>query len=71
MTDRFDAATIASCDCSKRYVRPIIDFGFTHLGLHSIEAQIDPHNHASIRTTQLYDRRPDEVNLDEVERISI
>jgi site-specific recombinase XerD len=28
-------------------------------------------NHASIRTTQLYDRRPDEVNLDEVERISI
>src|ERR1700679_21871 len=28
-------------------------------------------NHASTRTTQLYDRRPDEVNLDEVERISI
>jgi hypothetical protein len=28
-------------------------------------------NHASTRTTQLYDRRSDEVNLDEVERISI
>jgi hypothetical protein len=28
-------------------------------------------NHASTRTTQLYDRRRDEVNLDEVERISI
>lgn len=28
-------------------------------------------NHASTRTTQLYDRRPDEVNLNEVERISI
>jgi integrase len=28
-------------------------------------------NHASFRTTQLYDRRRDEVNLDEVERISI
>jgi hypothetical protein len=28
-------------------------------------------NHALTRTTQLYDRRRDEVNLDEVERISI
>ena len=28
-------------------------------------------NHASTRTTQLYDRRSDEVSLDEVERISI
>jgi integrase len=28
-------------------------------------------NHASTRTTQLYDRRRDEVNLDEVERIVI
>jgi hypothetical protein len=27
-------------------------------------------NHASTRTTQLYDRRRDEVNLDEVVRIS-
>jgi predicted DNA-binding WGR domain protein len=28
-------------------------------------------NHASTRTTQLYDRRRDEVSLDEAERISI
>jgi integrase len=28
-------------------------------------------NHASTRTTQLYDRRPDELSLDEVERIVI
>ena len=28
-------------------------------------------NHASTRTTQLYDRRHDEVSLDEVERIAI
>ena len=28
-------------------------------------------NHASTRTTQLYDRRRNEVNLDEVERIAI
>ena len=28
-------------------------------------------NHALTRTTQLYDRRRDEVNLDEVERIGI
>ncbi|WP_372013999.1 tyrosine-type recombinase/integrase (plasmid) [Tistrella mobilis] len=28
-------------------------------------------NHASTRTTQLYDRRPDEVTLDEVERIFV
>ncbi len=28
-------------------------------------------NHASTRTTQLYDRRSDEVTLDEVERVLI
>lgn len=28
-------------------------------------------NHASIKTTQLYDRRRDEMSLDEVERIMI
>lgn len=28
-------------------------------------------NHASARTTQLYDRRRDEVSLDELERITI
>ena len=28
-------------------------------------------NHASTRTTQLYDRRRDELSLDEVERILI
>jgi integrase/recombinase XerC len=28
-------------------------------------------NHASTRTTQLYDRRLDEVTLDEVERVGI
>ncbi|MFJ7441568.1 hypothetical protein ACIQW5_28620 [Methylorubrum thiocyanatum] len=28
-------------------------------------------NHSSTRTTQLYDRRSDEVNLDEIERILI
>jgi hypothetical protein len=28
-------------------------------------------NHASTRTTQLYDRRRDELTLDEVERITI
>lgn len=28
-------------------------------------------NHASTRTTQLYDRRRDEMSLDEVERVVI
>ncbi len=28
-------------------------------------------NHASTRTTQLYDRRADQVSLDEVERVRI
>jgi integrase len=28
-------------------------------------------NHASTRTTPLYDRRSDEINLDEVERIHV
>jgi hypothetical protein len=28
-------------------------------------------NHASTRTTQLYDRRRDDISLDEVERIHL
>jgi integrase/recombinase XerC len=28
-------------------------------------------NHASTRTTQLYDRRSDDITLDEVERVLI
>jgi integrase len=28
-------------------------------------------NHASTRTTQLYDRRADQVSLDEIERVRI
>jgi hypothetical protein len=28
-------------------------------------------NHASTRTTQLYDRRREEVSLDEVERLAL
>jgi integrase/recombinase XerC len=28
-------------------------------------------NHASTRPTQLYDRRPDDISLDEVERIGV
>ena len=28
-------------------------------------------NHASTRTTQLYDRRSDDISLDEVERVLI
>jgi len=28
-------------------------------------------NHESLRTTKLYDRRQDEISLDEVERIAI
>jgi integrase len=37
----------------------------------SLESAAAIANHASTRTTQLYDRRRDEVSLDEVERISI
>jgi hypothetical protein len=35
------------------------------------DIQVLSANHASTRTTQLYDRRRDEVSLDEVERIAI
>jgi len=28
-------------------------------------------DHAIIRTTQLYDRRPNDISLDEVERIAV
>jgi hypothetical protein len=37
----------------------------------SLEKAAAMANHASTRTTQLYDRRRDEVSLDEVERIMI
>lgn len=37
----------------------------------SLERAAAMANHASTRTTQIYDRRPDDVTLDEVERIGI
>jgi integrase len=37
----------------------------------TLEKAAEMANHASTRTTQLYDRRRDEVSLDEVERIVI
>jgi integrase len=37
----------------------------------TLEKAVAMANHASTRTTQLYDRRRDEVSLDEVERIAI
>jgi site-specific recombinase XerD len=40
-------------------------------GRSSLEKAAAMANHASTRTTQLYDRRHDEINLDEVERIEI
>lgn len=36
-----------------------------------LEAAANMANHSSTRTTQLYNRRPDDVTLDEVERIAI
>jgi hypothetical protein len=41
------------------------------LGAGTLEKAAAIANHASTRTTQLYDRRRDEVSLDEVERIAI
>lgn len=37
----------------------------------SLEKALDMANHATTTTTQLYDRRSDDVTLDEVERILI
>jgi hypothetical protein len=37
----------------------------------TLEKAVAMANHASTRTTQLYDRRRDELSLDEVERIVI
>ncbi|MDR6818768.1 site-specific recombinase XerC [Neorhizobium sp. 2083] len=37
----------------------------------TLEKAADMANHSSIRTTQLYDRRSDDVSLDEIERILI
>jgi hypothetical protein len=45
--------------------RPLIKNGGT------LEKASAMANHASTRTTQLYDRRHDEMSLDEVERVVI
>ena len=37
----------------------------------TLEKAANMANHASTRTTQLYDRWPDDINLDEVERIGV
>jgi integrase len=37
----------------------------------TLEKAANMANHASTRTTQLYDRRPDDISLDEVERIGV
>ncbi len=37
----------------------------------SLESAAAMTNHASTRTTKLYDRRPDQVSLDEIERVRI
>jgi sugar/nucleoside kinase (ribokinase family) len=37
----------------------------------TLEKAAQTANHASTRTTQLYDRRAEEVTLDEVERVMI
>ena len=37
----------------------------------TLERAVRMANHASTRTTQLYDRRAEEVTLDEVERILV
>ena len=42
-----------------------------HRKLWQLEKAAAMANHASTRTTQLYDRRSDEMSLDEVERILI
>ena len=67
------------------YLGPVAGIG-TKIGNHSfratgitaylknggtLEKAASMANHASTRTTQLYDRRRDEMSLDEVERIVI
>jgi len=37
----------------------------------TLEKALEMANHADTRTTRLYDRRAEDVNLDDVERISI
>jgi hypothetical protein len=59
-----------SIPCSARLFRSRRHVLFLKNG-GSLENAAAMANHASTRTTQLYDRRRDAMSLDEVERISI
>jgi hypothetical protein len=66
--------TLPSCsreDCSKWEVERPAHHQERRVQGGTLEKAAMIANHASTRTTQLYDRRNDEVSLDEVERILI
>jgi hypothetical protein len=48
---------------------PLLEFNLKNSGKLEVAQQIA--NHESPRTTKLYDRRSDEISLDEIERIAI
>ena len=59
------AAKIGNHSCRATGITAYLENGGT------LEKAAAMANHAGTRTTQLYDRRPDEVTLDEVERVLI
>jgi hypothetical protein len=46
-------------------------YGLSEVIIGTLEKAAQMANHASTRTTQLYDRRREELSLDEVERIRV
>jgi integrase len=86
-TDRLTSTAMLQSDAYRMVQRRSEDADiFTKIGNHSfratgitvylknggtLEKARAMANHASTRTTQLYDRRPDDVTLDEVERVLI
>jgi integrase/recombinase XerC len=69
MQRRAAAASLATRICNHTFRATGITTYLKNGG--TIERAAAIANHASTRTTQLYDRRPDDVTLDEIERIQI
>lgn len=69
MVRRRAAAGISTAVCNHTFRATGITAYLKNGG--TLEKAANIANHSSTRTTQLYDRRDDDVNLDEIERILI
>jgi integrase/recombinase XerC len=71
VTDRRGCGSVAGRAAAAGIATKIGNHSFRAIGSTAYLKKAAKANHASTRTTQLYDRRPDDITLDEVERIGV